>query len=102
MDRKQELIRVFNGIDEAKKTIVLPLIDDVVFIEDQLTNLKKLPFIKVHPSNPDLQKPTPAAKQYKELLQQYNNCIKILCSLLSNDDAVEESPLRSYLKRFQL
>lgn len=101
MGRKEELLKVFENIDEAKKTVVLPLIDDVVFIENQLENLKKLPFIKFHPTNPMLQKQTAAGKQYKELLQQYNNCIKILCSVLNKGELKEESPLRLYLKRLQ-
>lgn len=101
MERKEELLNVFKNVDESKKTIVIPLIDDVVFIESQLEKLKKLPFIKVHPTNPELQKPTAAGKQYKELLQQYNNCIKILIGTVSKGEIEEESPLRAYLKRYQ-
>jgi hypothetical protein len=60
--------------------------------------LKKLPFIRVNPDNPAEQKPTAAAKQYKEFLQQYNNCIKILISVLNKNEVVEDSPLRQFLK----
>lgn len=95
--RKEELLQVFDQIDD-QKGIIAPLIDDVVFLEDQLQNLRKLPFIRVNPSDPSQQKATPAAKQYKELLQQYNNCIKILTGILRKDAAEEESPLRAYLK----
>lgn len=99
MKRKEELLNVFNNVDASKKAIAYPLIDDVIFLEERLTELKKYPFIKVHPSNPMLQKPTAAAKQYKEFLQQYNNCIKMLCSLLHNGaDTSVESPLRKYLR----
>lgn len=99
MTRKEELLNLFNDIDEKKRTIVYRMIDDVVFLEEQLTELKKLPFIKVHPQNSQLQKSTPVAKQFKELLQQYNNCIKILCSVLKQGNGNEQdSPLRDYLK----
>lgn len=99
MNRKEELLKACEKLEESKKTIVIPLIDDVVFIEKQLSQLKKLPFIKIHPKNPELQKPTAAAKQYKELLQQYNNCIKILCSQFNKSgDEKGESPLRMYLR----
>ena len=98
MGRREELLDIFKNVDESKKTVVLPLIDDVVFIEEQLEALKKLPFIKVHPTNPELQKHTAAGKQYKELLQQYNNCIKILIGVLNKGgDGEQESPLRSYI-----
>lgn len=96
MTRKEELLRAFDQIEGAKE-IVLPMLDDVVFLEQQLKELRNLPFIKVHPEYPDIQKPTPAAKQYKELLQQYNNCIKILAGILRKDAPEDESPLRAFL-----
>lgn len=96
MSRKEELIKIFEEVENSKD-IILPLIDDVVFLEQQLDQLRKLPFIKVHPQYPDIQKSTPAAKQYKELLQQYNNCIKILTGIVRKDGHEEESPLRAYL-----
>lgn len=96
MNRKQELLKIFNDIEDTKG-IILPMIDDVVFLEEQLAELRKLPFIKVNPKNLEQQKPTPAAKQYKELLQQYNNCIKILTGIVRKDAPEEDSPLRAYL-----
>ena len=96
MSRKEELLKIFDQIEDTKG-IILPMIDDVVFLEDQLKELRKLPFIKVHPQYPDIQKPTAAAKQYKELLQQYNNCIKILTGILRKDAVEEDSPLRAFL-----
>ena len=97
MSRKEELLKIFDQVEDTKG-IILPMIDDVVFLEGQLEQLRKLPFIKVHPDFPELQKPTPAAKQYKELLQQYNNCIKILTSVLRKDAPEEESPLRAFIE----
>ena len=97
MDRKKELLKVFEEIDGVKD-IVTPMIDDVVFLEERLTELRGLPFIRVNPKNSADQKPTPAAKQYKEFLQQYNNCIKILCGVLNKNSSEEESPLREFLK----
>lgn len=96
MNRKEELIKVFEDVEHTKD-IIMPMIEDVVFLEERLEELRKLPFIKVNPKNPAQQKPTPAAKQYKELLQQYNNCIKILTGILRKDTAEEESPLRTFL-----
>lgn len=96
MNRKEELLKIFDQVEDTKG-IILPMIDDVVFLEDQLEHLRKLPFMKVNPKNPEQQKPTPAAKQYKELLQQYNNCIKILTGILRKDSTEEESPLRAFL-----
>lgn len=74
-----------------------PLIDEMLFLEKNLTEVKKLPFIKVHPNDPSRQKATPAAKQYKELLQQYTNIIRLLMRATGTDESDEESPLRRWM-----
>lgn len=93
MDRKSELLEI---IDHNKALI--PLVDEVVFLEGRLEELKKLPFLKIHPKQPDLQKATPAAKQYKEFLQQYTNAVKILMRASGIDEDDEDSPLRKWVK----
>ena len=97
MSRKSELLKVFEQVEDSKE-VIIPLIDDVVFLEEQLQELRKLPFLRVNPKDPSMQKATPAAKQYKELLQQDNNCIKILTGVLRKDVAEEDSPLRAFLQ----
>lgn len=96
MTRREQLKKIFENVDDSKG-LIEPMIDDVIFLEVKLDELRRLPFIKVHPNYPDIQKPTPAAKQYKELLQQYNNCIKILISIVRKDAPEEESPLRAFI-----
>lgn len=97
MSRKQELLSIFEQVEDTKG-IILPMIDDVVFLEEQLQGLRKLPMIRINPQDPSQQKPTAAAKLYKELLQQYNNCIKILTGVLRKDVPEEESPLRAFIE----
>lgn len=75
-----------------------PLIEDVVFLEDKLKELKKYPFIDVNPNKPTMQRTTPAGKQYKELLQQYINCIKVIISAIGSENIEEDSPLRKWVK----
>lgn len=96
-DRRQKLIDYCCKSDE-EKNIFIPLIEEVIFLEGQLEALKKLPFIKVNPKNPSQQKATPAQKQYKELLQQYTNIIKILVRATGIDESDDESPLRKWVK----
>ena len=101
MERSAELKNLCKDLDEAAKAAMFQLIDEVVFIENQLRELRKYPFISVNPKNPAQQKPTPAAKQYKELLQQYNNCIKIFLSVTNKENDGETSPLREYLNKLR-
>lgn len=98
MERKQELLKIFANVGENEKQIVINLIDEVVFLEKNLTELKKQPFIKYHPTNKNLSKQTAAGKMYKEMLQQYNHTIKLLLGVLKNEGAGEESPLQAFLK----
>ncbi len=100
MDRRSELVAL---IPEDSLELVSSVIDDVVFLEERLTELKKLPFIEVNPKNPMKQRSTPASKLYKEFLQQYINCIKMIEYVIYKEkrlegDEVEESPLRKWFR----
>lgn len=95
--RKDALKALFAGFD-GYADIIEPLIDDVVFLEENLKELRALPMIRVCPSNPAKQKATPSSKLYKEFLQQYNNCIKILEGILKQDTEEDVSPLREWVK----
>lgn len=93
MTRRDELLKVI-GDNE----MLLPLIDRVLFLEEQLEKLEKLPLIKVNPKNPEQQKATPAAKMYKEYLQQYINAIKAIEKSTGADENETISPLREWVK----
>lgn len=100
MSRKEELIAL---IPEDSLDLVSSVIDDVIFLEAQLDELRKLPFIQVHPQDPAKQRNTPAAKMYKEFLQQYINCIKMIEYVIYKDkrlegEELEDSPLRKWFK----
>lgn len=101
MTRFEELTKLSESLDESTQKIVGRVICEIVFIEDRLDDLRQLPFIEVNPKNPSQQRSTPAAKMYKEFLQQYNNCIKVMLSALGKSETTEDSPLREYLKRLK-
>lgn len=98
MTRKEELFSLLRNQDDEPKA--RRLIDEIVFLEEQMEELKKFPFISVNPKNPAQQKPTAAAKQYKEFLQQYNNSLRLLLRLSGDigGEIEEESPLRIWAK----
>lgn len=93
MERKKELLEII----ENDKTLI-PLVDEIVFLEGELDKLRTLPKIKVHPKDKTKQKATPAAKLYKEFLQQYTNCLKVLIKATESEETEEESPLRKWIK----
>lgn len=89
--REKELLSLINH-----DKLLIPLVSDMVTLEEQLEHLRKLPKIKVHPKDPTKQKATPAAKLYKESLQQYTNILRILMRATGTDVDDEESPLRKW------
>lgn len=96
-ERAAELFAIAkaNGCEENARELV----EDIAFLEEMMQELRKLPFIKVDPNNPERQKGTAAAKQYKDLLQQYTNSLKLflkMCGDLEEDEV--ESPLRAWAK----
>ena len=92
MSRKEELLKILNN-----DITYAPLITEMVYLEKQLDELRELPKIKVHPDDSSKQKATPAAKLYKEYLQQYTNIVRILMKATGADEAEEESPLRRWV-----
>lgn len=93
MTRKEELLEAVNN--DVK---VVPLINDMVYLENQLDQLRALPKIRVDEVNPAKQKATPAAKMYKEYLQQYVNVVKVVQKAAGIDEVETDSPLRAWLK----
>lgn len=96
MSRREELLKYLGGKDN--KAMVEPMVDEVVFLEQRLTELRKLPFLRVHPHNPEIQKATPASRMYVSLMAQYNANIRTLARLSGKIEVEEESPLRSWVK----
>lgn len=93
MSRKDELLKIIGDGEIFKQ-----LVDEIIYIEEQLIEMKKYPFITVNPNNPSQQRSTPAAKLYKELLQQYNNSIKIIAKATGQNEKDEDSPLRVWAR----
>lgn len=89
-----KLTELFNEIDESKKKLVEGLLQDAAFIYAENWEIKgrlnKTGMIKYHPDNPTLQKPLPAAKEYRQNLNSYAVVIRTLNGVLlkkeDNDD----------------
>ena len=95
MDRKEKLMKLVNN---SNADVIVPLIDKLLFLENQLEQLEKLPMIKFNLNNPEQQKTTPAAKLYKEFLQQYTNVVKIISHVTGDENESDVSPLREWVK----
>ena len=100
MNRLEELKGLFETVEEDKQKLAQQLIEEAEFLEGQLTKLRKLPFIKVHPEDNERQKKTEASKLYKEHIQSYCNVIKILNSILQKNSIEESDEFDDFISGF--
>lgn len=96
-ERRAKLDDIFKDIDENKKELINPLLDNIAFLEDRMEELKSLPFIKVNPNDPTKQKTTKASKLYKECSQSYINAIRMLYSMI-NGHETEDDPVQKFME----
>lgn len=98
--RREELNEIFKDIDDNERKLISKLLDEIVFLEEQMINLKKVPFISINPKNSNLQKVTSAAKIYKECSQSYMNAIRILLNTLRKVESSAQDELLRRLEEF--
>ena len=101
MTRLEELQTIFEKVDEDKASVIAPLLPQVVFIEERLRELQKVPHIRIHPKNPARQEITAAGKQYKELMQSYLNAVKVLQTTLGRYAVEEKDAFDEWLQENQ-
>lgn len=82
MERQEQLNKLFENLSDEQKELNKPLMEKALFLEGKLEDLEKLPFYRVHPEHPELQKRTEASKIYKDMLQAYCNVMKMLNSII--------------------
>lgn len=102
VNRKNEIYSLFDHIDENERKLIIPLLDRVLFLEQRMRELEELPFLRISPKNPLLQKVTPAAKLYKECMQSYMNAVRILLNTLRKVESSAADELLEHLKEFSL
>lgn len=101
MTRLEELQTIFEKVDEDKALVIAPLLPQVVFLEERLRELQKVPHIRIHPKNPARQEITAAGKQYKEMMQSYLNAVKVLQMTLGRYAVEEKDAFDEWLEQNQ-
>ena len=101
MSRLEELTAIAEKLDADKRTAVEPLLTDIVFMENRLADLRKLPHLRIHPKNPERQQVTAAGKQYKETMQSYLNALKVVLTAINRQESDAAAELLDKLKEFE-
>ena len=100
-ERIEELKKIFEGIDPNQRAVVLPLLPEIAFMENEMRRLRELPQIRIHPNDPSRQQVTAAGKRYREIMQTYTNAIKTLLSVLQRNGSDDDDTLFEILKEFE-
>ena len=99
---QEKLAQIFEQVDENKRQLVEGLINDAAFLFAQNYRLRELMaesgMIKIHPTKPELQKPTETARQYLKNTNAYAVIIKTLNGILSKDALEPDDELENFLR----
>lgn len=98
MTRYDELAAKCEDIKEPKKSFILSLLKDYVWLELQIEELRKYPRYIINPANPKQQKKLEVHNMLKDYQAQKNDiAVKILRSF-DNDEAGESLLLKALAK----
>lgn len=101
MSRREQLRGYFENVDEDKRSIAYDTIEEYLFFLDRIEELKALPFIRVHPTNPQRQELTPAAKLIREYSQAVDAKRKTLLTILYRVESSAADDLLQRLAEFE-
>ena len=99
--RIKDLQNIFKDVPAEQRAVILPLIDEVAFMESEMQYLRKLPQIRIHPKDKTRQEITQAGKRYREIMQTYNSAIKTLLSVLQRNGVDDDDGLLKALQEFE-
>lgn len=98
----EKLTEIFKEVDESKRKLVEGLIEDAAFLRAENYVLKQLiektGMVKIHPNQPDLQKPIETGKQYLKNINSYSVVIKTLNGVLMKSTVEGEDAFDEFIK----
>jgi hypothetical protein len=101
MDRREQLRGYFENVDEDKRSIAYDTIDEYLFFLERIEELKRLPYIRVHPNDRARQELTPAAKLIREYSQAIDAKRKTLLMILYRVESSAADDLLQRLAEFE-
>jgi len=102
LNELDKLLLIFEKVEPAKQQLVEKMVEHTAFLSDQLDQQKEMikqhGMVKIHPNNPNLQKPTEVGKQYLKTLQAYSLAIKTLNSVLTKNAVDDDDEFDQFEK----
>jgi len=98
---RAELEKLFDIVDEDKRTFALDTLDEYIYFKEELDKLRKLPKIRVSEKNPEKQLITPAGKLIKDYSQVLDAKRGTLLRILYRVESSAADSLREMLSEFE-
>lgn len=99
---KEELLKLFQDVDESKKKIVISMFDDFIFEYERLEELKKqMKRVENPKSLKEADKLKYFTRLYSDISQRHDAKIKIFLSVLQKYELDEENPIAVWIKERQ-
>jgi hypothetical protein len=100
-ERRAQLRGYFENVDEDKRALAHDAIEEYIFFLERIAELKKLPYIRVHPKDNRRQELTPAAKLIREYSQAIDAKRKVLLTILYRVENTAADDLLRKLAEFE-
>ena len=101
MTRLDELTNVLNDVKEPKKSFILSLLKDFVWLEEQIDALREYPRYKINPNDPTKQIKLEVHNMIKDYQAQKDDIATKILRTLDNDKLGEQSALIKALAAFE-
>ena len=101
MSRYEELAGNLTEVKEPKRSYILSLLKDFVWLEEQLEELRKYPRYIINKSNPTQQKKLEVHNMIKDFQAQKNEIATKILRTIDNDKLMEKSDLLKALAAFE-
>lgn len=101
MDKKA-LRKFFENVDEDKRAFAYDTIDEYLFFQSKIEELKKLPLIRVKKNNPEMQLITSAGKLIKEYSQVVDAKRATLLRILYRVENSAAEELKAMLAEYEV
>lgn len=101
MTRYEELASKLTDVKEPKRTFILAMLKDFVWLEEQIEELRKYPRYIVNPKDTTQQKKLEVHNMLKDFQAQKSEIVTKILRTLDNDKLGEASPLLKALAAFE-
>lgn len=98
---KADLIKLFDVVGEDKRVFVLDALDEYLYFQSQINELRKLPLIRVSEKNPAKQETTQAGKLIMDCSNKIDAKRNTILRELNRVGSTAADELREMLAEFE-